>query len=84
MSYLPTVPDETYVFETEEGDSQTCADIVDFLRSHSLRRSVHNLLRRRRELATVHQQREVDEGWVFFQNADGDVYTVSREFISPN
>ena len=40
MSYLPFVPDEMYVFETEEGDSQTHAEIEDFLRN-SLHRPVH-------------------------------------------
>ena len=35
-SYFPSVPDETYVFETEEGDSQTHDEIVDFLRNNSL------------------------------------------------
>ncbi|KAL7502590.1 hypothetical protein ACHAXN_000526 [Cyclotella atomus] len=71
MSYLPTVPDDSYVFETEEGDSQTRAEIVDFLSDNHLRRPVHNILRRRRELASAGQQRELDEGWVFSQNGSG-------------
>ena len=84
MSYLPSVPDDTYVFETEVGDSQTRAEIVDFLTSHSLRRPVYNLVRRRRELAAEQQQREMEEGWVFSQNEGGGVFAVAREFISPN
>jgi hypothetical protein len=47
---------------------------------------VHNILRRRRrrELASAEQQRELDDGWVFSQNADGGVFAVGTEFISPN
>jgi hypothetical protein len=84
MSYLPSVPDDSYIFETEEGDSQTRTEIVEFLRSHSLRRPLYNLQRRRRELAAQCQQQEMDDGWVFSQNGDGHAYAVQREFISPS
>ena len=84
MSYLPTIPDDSYVFEMEEGVSQTREEVVDFLSNNLLRRPVHNILRRRRELATAVQQRELDDGWVFSQNADGVVFAVGTEFISPN
>ena len=84
MSYLPTIPDASYIFDTEDGDSHTGAEIVEFLSRNSLRRPVHNLLRRRRELAAEQQQREIDDGWVFSQNGGGEVYAVAREFISPN
>ena len=84
MSYLPTIPDDSYIFETEDGDSHTRAEIVEFLSRNSLRRPLHNLLRRRRELAAEQQQREIDDGWVFSQNGGGEVYAVAREYISPN
>ncbi|KAL7506732.1 hypothetical protein ACHAXN_008293 [Cyclotella atomus] len=58
MSYLPTIPDDSYVFEMEEGVSQTREEVVNFLSDNLLRRPVHNILRRRRELATAEQQRE--------------------------
>ncbi|KAL3777644.1 hypothetical protein ACHAWO_012533 [Cyclotella atomus] len=67
MSYLPTIPDDSYVFEMEEGVSQTREEVVDFLSNNLLRRPVHNILRRRRELATAEQQRELDDGWVFLR-----------------
>ena len=66
MPYLPTIPDDNYVFEMEEGDSQTCAEIVEFLTDNLMRRPLHNVLRRRRELATAAQNRELNNGWVFF------------------
>ncbi|KAL3786948.1 hypothetical protein ACHAWO_013787 [Cyclotella atomus] len=53
MSYLPTIPDDSYVFEMEEGVSQTREEVVNFLSDNLLRRPVHNILRRRRELATA-------------------------------
>jgi hypothetical protein len=84
MSYLPTIPDTSYIFDTEHGDSHTHAEIVEFLSRNSLQRPVHNLLRRRRELAAEQQQREMDAGWVFSQNGVGEVYAVAREYISPN
>jgi hypothetical protein len=84
MSYLPTIPDDSYVFEMEEGVSQTREEVVNFLSDNLLRRPVHNILRRRRELAPAEQQRELDDGWVFSQNADGGVFAVGTEFISPN
>ena len=84
MSYLPTIPDDSYVFELEEGVSQTREEVVDFLSNNLLRRPVHNILRRRRELATAEQQRELDDGWVFSQNAGGVVFAEGTEFISPN
>jgi hypothetical protein len=83
MSYLPTIPDDNYVFETEEGDSQTRAEIVEFLTDNLMRRPLHNVLRRRRELATAAQNRELNDGWVFSQNGNGDVFAVATEFISP-
>jgi hypothetical protein len=84
MSYLPTIPDDSYVFEMEDGVSQTREEVVNFLSDNLLRRPVHNILRRRRELASAEQQRELDDGWVFSQNADGGVFAVGTEFISPN
>ena len=82
MSYLPRIPDASYIFDTEDGDSHTRAEIVEFLSRNSLRRPVQNLLRRRRELAAEQQQREIDAGWVFSQNGVGDVHAVAREYIT--
>ena len=84
MSYLPTIPDDSYVFETEEGDSRTRTEIVEFLTDNLMRRPLHNVLRRRRELATAAQNRELNDGWVFSQNGNGNVFAVANEFISPN
>ncbi|KAL3779898.1 hypothetical protein ACHAWO_007538 [Cyclotella atomus] len=85
MSYLPTIPNNSYVFEMEEGVSQTREEVANFLSDNLLRRPVHNILRRRRELATAEQQCALDDGWVFSQNGDGGVFAVGTEFIlSPN
>ncbi|KAL3793421.1 hypothetical protein HJC23_001869 [Cyclotella cryptica] len=84
MSYLPTIPDASYIFDTKDGNSHTRAEIVEFLSRNSLQRPVHNLLRRRRELAAEQQQKAMDAGWVFSQNGVGEVYAVAREYISPN
>ena len=65
MSYLPTttIPDDNYVFEMEEGDSQACTEIVKFVTDNVMRRPLHNVLRRKRELATAAaQNRELNDG----------------------
>jgi hypothetical protein len=38
MSYLPTIPDDSYVFEMEEGVSQTREEVANFLSDGLLRR----------------------------------------------
>jgi hypothetical protein len=79
MSYLPTVPDNSFIFEPVEGVSQTHEEAVGWLQSKSLKRPLHNITRRRRELEEELER----EQWILSQNADGEVYAVGSEFISP-
>eukprot|EP00956_Cyclotella_meneghiniana_P005600 scaffold7209_cov54-Cyclotella_meneghiniana.AAC.1 len=80
MTYLPTVPDDRFVFSTEAGTSHTRSEIVEWLETNSIARPLHNISRRTREL----QRSDVaDEDWVQSRNRDGAVYSVVREYISP-
>jgi hypothetical protein len=68
MSYLPVVPNEE--FHRYDGISRTREAIVEVIREQDIRRPMHNLDRKRREMAgnTVY-------------SPDGSEWT--REFISP-
>ena len=80
MTYLPTVPDDRFVFSTEAGTSHTRSEIVEWLETNSIARPLHNISRRTRELQ---RSDEADEDWVQSRNRDGAVYSVAREYISP-
>jgi hypothetical protein len=72
LSYLPVIPDE--IFEVYPGISHTREAIVEFLRESDTLRPVHNVARKKRELAasnaalTVHSPNGME--W-------------DREFVSP-
>ncbi len=68
MSYLPVVPNEE--FETFYGISRTRKAIVEFIQEQDIRRPMHNLERKKREMAAN-----------VVQSPDGGEW--SREFISP-
>ena len=76
MSYLPTVPDNDYVFDIIQGVSHTRAEIVEWLESECIRRPHHNLVRRDRE--------DLEQEWVGSQNTNHNSYSIEREFINPN
>lgn len=80
MNYLPSIPDDEFVFGEAAGVSHTREEVVEWLRSQQMRRPLHNLERRRRQ---DQRQQQETERWVMSANADGDVYAVEREFISP-
>ena len=66
MSYLPTIPDESFL--AYQGISQTRVAHVDHLRSQDIGRPLHNIVRKRRELAVV-------------VSANGCL--IDREYVSP-
>ena len=80
MNYLPSIPDDEFVFGEAAGVSHTREEVVEWLRSQQMRRPLHNLERRRRQ---DQRQQQETERWVMSANADGDVNAVEREFISP-